>query len=82
MSARSASQRVAQQVVAEQLMDRKVMDRELALAEERGAVRARAQVRAELVDMLEERRRVVRLGDQQIEIVEVAALRELFDTDL
>ena len=40
------------------------------IAEERGAERLRARLRA----MLEDRRRVVRLGEQQIEVVEVSAV--------
>ena len=43
------------------------------IAEERGAERLRAQLRA----MLEDRRRVVRLGEQQIEVVEVAAVEDV-----
>jgi hypothetical protein len=43
------------------------------IAEERGAERLRAQLR----EMLEDRRRVVRLGEQQIEVVEVAAVEEV-----
>jgi hypothetical protein len=46
---------------------------ELAQAEERGAARVRAQVRA----AMDEHRRVVRVGDQQVEVVEVAALDEV-----
>ena len=40
------------------------------IAEERGAERLRARLR----EMLEDRRRVVRLGEQQIEVVEVSAV--------
>src|SRR5688572_506962 len=47
---------------------------ELALAEERGAARVRAQVRA----VIDERRRVVRVGEQQVEVVEVAELDQVF----
>jgi hypothetical protein len=46
------------------------MDQELEIAERRGADALRAQIR----DVLAERRRVVRVGDQQIEVVEVSAL--------
>lgn len=46
---------------------------ELAQAEERGAAKVRAQVRA----AMDEHRRVVRVGDQQVEVVEVAALDEV-----
>jgi hypothetical protein len=49
------------------------MDAELEIAERRGADRVRAQVR----DVLADRRRVVRQGDHQIEVVEVSALAEL-----
>lgn len=52
---------------------RESVDQELAVAERRGAERVRAQVR----DVLDDRRRVVRLGDQQIEVVEVSAITEL-----
>ena len=52
-------------------------DREVAtdteIAEERGAERLRARLR----EMLEDRRRVVRLGEQQIEVVEVAAVEDV-----
>jgi hypothetical protein len=58
-------------------MDEKRMDQELALAEQRGAERARAQLDAEVREMLDEHRRVVRLGDHQIEVVEVAAVERL-----
>ena len=47
------------------------------IAEERGAERLRAQLR----EMLEDRRRVVRLGEQQIEVVEVAAVEEVLAAD-
>ena len=43
------------------------------IAEERGAERLRAQLR----EMLEDRRRVVRLGEQQIEVVEVSAVEDV-----
>jgi hypothetical protein len=49
------------------------MDQELASAEHRGAERVRAQLR----DLLGDRRRVVRHGDQQIEVVEVSAIAEV-----
>ena len=52
---------------------RRRFDQELAIAENRGAERVRAQVR----DMIADRRRVVRLGDQQIEVVEVSAIAEV-----
>ncbi len=48
-------------------------DRELASAERRGAARVRALLR----DLLDDRRRIVRLGEHQIEVVEVSALDEL-----
>jgi hypothetical protein len=51
----------------------KVMDHELALAQARGAEEVRAHVR----HLVDEHRRVVRLGEQQIEVVEVAALLDL-----
>jgi len=57
--------------------DRKLFDQELALAENRGAERVRAQVR----DVLADRRRVVRLGDHQIEVVEVSALAEVIASE-
>lgn len=63
MTPRSPSQRAGQ----------KITNQELALAEARGAEKVRAQVR----DLLDERRRIVRLGEQQIEVVEVSALVEL-----
>jgi hypothetical protein len=67
VSTRSASQKEA----------KKVYDEELALAEQRGA----EQLRAKLRDMLNDRRRVVRLGDQQIEVVEVSAVEGALDPD-
>ncbi len=63
MTSRSPSQKSA----------REVTDQELAIAERRGAERVRAQVR----DVLADRRRVVRLGDAQIEVVEVSAIAEV-----
>ena len=63
MSSRSPSARAAQ----------KLIDQELAIAEHRGAERVRAQVR----DVLAEHRRIVRLGEQQIEVVEVSAIAEV-----
>jgi hypothetical protein len=50
----------------------KLLAREVELAEERGAARVREQVRT----TLEENRRVVRVGDQQVEVVETAVLEE------
>jgi hypothetical protein len=64
VTSRSPSPQAAQQVLDD-----------LALAEARGA----AQVREELRRVLDDRRRIVRLGDQQIEVVEVSALTELLD---
>ena len=43
------------------------------IAEQRGAERLRARLR----EMLEDRRRVVRLGEQQIEVVEVSAVDDV-----
>ena len=63
MTTRSASQKAT----------KKVSDEELARAEKRGA----EQLRAKLREMLNDRRRVVRLGDQQIEVVEVSAVTSL-----
>jgi hypothetical protein len=57
--------------------DEEALDHELASAERRGADRVRAQVR----DVLAEARRIVRLGEHQIEVVEVAALAPLLDDD-
>jgi hypothetical protein len=50
---------------------------EAEMAEERGAERLRARLR----EMLEERRRVVRLGEQQIEVVEVTAVEAVLTSD-
>jgi hypothetical protein len=55
-------------------------DEELTLAEERGAARARAEMRDRLRDVLDEGRRVVRLGEHQIEVVETAALDALLES--
>ncbi len=68
MSPRSSSQKAART---------EEFDEELALAEERGA----EQLRAKLREMLNDRRRVVRLGDQQIEVVEVSAVEGALDED-
>lgn len=54
------------------------MNQGLAVAEDRGAERVRAQVRGVLAD----RRRVVRLGDAQIEVVEVSAIAEVVGVEL
>ena len=67
MSSRSTSHKATQ----------KVYDEELAQAEERGA----EQLRAKLREMLKDRRRVVRLGDQQIEVVEVSAVEGALDPE-
>ncbi len=61
---------------SEQLTVERVLAREMARAEQRGAARVRAQLRA----TLEENRRVVRVRDQQVEVIEVAALSEVLDT--
>jgi hypothetical protein len=53
------------------------MDQELAVAEHRGAERVRAQVR----DIIADRRRVVRLGESQIEVVEVSAIIDVIAAD-
>ncbi len=55
---------------------RKVFKNELDLAEERGA----ARVRAEVQDALDDGRRVVRQGDQQIEVVEAAVIEAVLVT--
>jgi len=72
VSSRSMSQNAAQQVA-----QKAELDEELALAEERGA----DQLRAKLREMLNDRRRVVRLGDQQIEVVEVSAVEGALDPE-
>jgi hypothetical protein len=46
---------------------------DMELAEERGAERLRARLR----EMLDDRRRIVRLGEQQIEVVEVSAVEDV-----
>ncbi len=51
------------------------MAQQLALAEEHGAARIRAQLRA----VVAEHRRVVRVRDLQVEVVETAALAELLE---
>jgi hypothetical protein len=53
------------------------LDHELVSAEARGA----EQVRDQLRQVLDVSRRIVRLGDQQIEVVEVAALTEMLAED-
>ena len=54
------------------------MAQETELAEERGAERLRGRLR----EMLEERRRVVRLGEQQIEVVEVNAVEAVLGEEI
>ncbi|MEO7943743.1 MAG: hypothetical protein ABIR34_10115 [Marmoricola sp.] len=54
-----------------------VMDQQLAIAERRGADRVRAQLREVLAD----RRRIVRMGEHQIEVVEVSAISEVLGGD-
>jgi len=46
---------------------------DLEIAEERGAERLRVRLR----EMLDDRRRIVRLGENQIEVVEVAAVEDV-----
>lgn len=53
---------------------KEALDQQLALAEERGATKVRGQLRA----VMDEHRRVVRVGEQQVEVVEVAELEQLF----
>jgi hypothetical protein len=50
-------------------------EQELARAERRGADQLRTQLR----DVLADRRRIVRMGEHQIEVVEVSAITELLD---
>ena len=59
---------------AEKAVDQ-VLARELARAEERGADGVRDQLRA----LVEEHRRVVRVRNQQVEVVETAALDEILE---
>jgi hypothetical protein len=54
------------------------MAQETELAEERGAERLRGRLR----EMLEERRRVVRLGEHQIEVVEVNAVEAVLGEEI
>ncbi len=63
MTSRSSSSETAQQA------------QELARAERQGAERVRAQLR----DVLADRRRIVRMGEHQIEVVEVSAFNDLLD---
>jgi hypothetical protein len=67
MSARTTKRAAAKRAVDEALAQ------EVALAEERGAARVREQVRAAVA----EHRRVVRVGEQQVEVVETAALEDV-----
>ena len=68
MSTRGASRRATEKMA----QDTRMAD-ETEIAEERGAERLRVRMR----EMLEERRRVVRLGEQQIEVVEVTAVEDV-----
>ena len=69
MSGRGASSRRAIEKMAQETG----IAEETEIAEERGAERLRARLR----EMLEERRRVVRVGEQQIEVVEVTAVEDV-----
>jgi hypothetical protein len=60
-------------------MSRGVSEDDLARAEQRGVERGRAEVRERLREVLDDRRRVVRAGEQQIEVVEAAVLDQLLD---
>ena len=60
-------------------MSRGISEDELARAEQRGVERGRAEVRDLLREVLDDRRRVVRAGEQQIEVVEAAVLDQLLD---
>jgi F0F1-type ATP synthase membrane subunit b/b' len=62
VSSRSPSEKAAQSV-----------QEQIARAEARGA----EEVRAEIRRLLDDRRRIVRMGDQQIEVIEVSALDDL-----
>jgi len=73
MSGRGASSRRA----IEKLAQETEIAEETDIAEERGAERLRARLR----EMLDERRRVVRLGEQQIEVVEVSAVEDVLGSD-
>jgi hypothetical protein len=50
---------------------------EVARAEQRGA----DEVRRQLSELVKEHRRVVRQGDAQVEVVEIAALEELLESE-
>ena len=72
VSSRRAIEQMAMEGDPERVQE-KGAGSETETAEERGAERLRARLR----EMLEDRRRVVRLGDQQIEVVEVSAVEDL-----
>jgi hypothetical protein len=73
MSSRGVSSRRAIEKMARETE----IAEETEMAEERGA----EQLRARLREMLDERRRVVRLGEQQIEVVEVTAVEDVLSQD-
>jgi hypothetical protein len=75
MTARVSKRAAAKQAVDTELAQESAQElaRELALAEERGAARVREQLRA----AVDEYRRVVRVSDLQVEVVEAAALDEI-----
>jgi hypothetical protein len=73
MSARTTKRAAAKRAVGEALAEE--IAQEMVLAEERGAARVREQVRAAVA----EHRRVVRVGEQQVEVVETAALSDVVD---
>ena len=72
VSSRRAIEQLAMQGDAEAVPEKGVGS-DAEIAEERGAERLRARLR----EMLEDRRRVVRLGEQQIEVVEVSAVEDV-----
>ncbi len=81
MSSRSSSrppaQQASQRLIAPRLVDQDALDQQLALAERRGADLVRAQIR----DAVMEGRRIVRMGEHQIEVIEVAVLSDLLAAD-
>ena len=59
------------------MVEQDALDEQVALAERRGADLLRAQIREAVMDG----RRIVRMGDHQIEVIEVAVLSDLLAAD-